>query len=152
MKKLSAGILLALFATFIWNPALADETEFDNLLSYGNNLPGWKFGRGLTNVLLGPHELFATMTNSAIAGSYDGAYRAGFHGSIAGSLNGYIAGSGLGLKRMVKRMTMGCLEMLTFWRPEYGPTTKHPYGTRSMVFGHQDYFDQDPFWYNGPSR
>jgi hypothetical protein len=152
MNKFSIMLLVTILALCVGCLAFANETDFDDLQKFNRNLPGWKFARGMTNILTGPHELFAHMTNNAINGAYNGAYGGGFHGYIAGSVNGYLAGTGAGLYHMVKRMSLGCLDILTFWKPEYGPTTDQPFGTRSRAFENQDYFDKIPFWYIGPSR
>ena len=81
------------------------------------------------------------MTNEALNGSYAGAYNEGMYGSVAGVLNGYIAGFSIGVVKGVKRMTTGAVEVLTFWKPEYGPTIDPTYGTRCKAFGDTDYFD-----------
>jgi hypothetical protein len=49
-------------------------------------------------------------------------------------------------------MTTGAVEMLTFWKPEYGPTIDPTYGTRCKAWGEGDYFSPEPFWYTGPWR
>jgi putative exosortase-associated protein (TIGR04073 family) len=132
--------------------AHAFETDFDDIRRYDGNLMWWKFGRGFTNAAAGPYELFTNMANQAVKGAYVGAYDGGLQGYLAGSTNGYIAGFFYGLYRGVQRTTLGVLEMLTFWKPEYGPTLDPVYGTRNDTFGSQDYFNPDPFWYNGPTR
>lgn len=66
-------------------------------------------------------------------------------------MNGYIAGFSIGVVKGVKRMTTGAVEVLTFWKPEYGPTIDPTYGTRCKAFGDTDYFDPEPFWYRGPT-
>ncbi|MDQ1240528.1 MAG: hypothetical protein QG577_2714 [Thermodesulfobacteriota bacterium] len=132
--------------------ALAGEVEFDHLGRVDVCLPSWKFSRGLNNVLGGPHELVTYMTNYAIQGSYNGAYENGFYGYVSGATTGYVAGIFPGLYHMVKRMSSGCLEILTFWRPEYGPVTGPTYGVRGLASGSTDYFNKDPFWYVGPTR
>jgi putative exosortase-associated protein (TIGR04073 family) len=128
------------------------ETDFDDLRQFDRNLPGWKFGRGVSNVLFAPNELWTNMVNSAINGNYNGAYDTGLLGSWAGALNGYVAGIFPGTARMLQRATTGVIEMLTFWKPEYGPTMDPEYGTRCKAFGPQDYFNPNPFWYWGPPR
>lgn len=144
-------IFIALVGASSW--ALAgDETSFDDLQKFDRSLPAWKFGRGIVNILCGPHELFASMTNNAINGAYYGAYQGSFPGYVAGSINGFIGGAGPGLVKMVRRMSTGCLEVLTFWKCEYGPTLDPIYGTPSKVFGAEDFFDKEPFWYGGPAR
>lgn len=152
MKNFSATVLLTILVVGIGSWAFSDETHFDDLRKFDRSLPAWKFGRGVVNILSGPHELFASMTNNAISGAYNGAYGGGFHGYIAGSLNGFIGGTGPGLVKMLRRMSTGCLEVLTFWRCEYGPTVDPPYGTISRAFPNLDYFDKEPFWYSGPAR
>jgi len=151
MKKLSTiAIVFLVLATAA--SSFAYETDFDDLRRFDRNLPGWKFGRGVVNILSGPSELFASMTNNAIEGNYYGAYDEGIHGAAAGALNGAIAGIFPGVSNMVRRMTTGVLEVLTFWKPEYGPTIDPTWGTRCRAWGDQDYFDPNPFWYTGPSR
>jgi putative exosortase-associated protein (TIGR04073 family) len=152
MKSLltvTAALILVL-AIACWS--LASETEFDDLNRFDRGLRGWKFGRGVVNILSGPHELVTQMTNEAIKGSYSGAYDSGLHGYLAGAANGYIAGFGRGVYFAVKRMSVGALEVLTFWKPEYGPTMDPEWGTRNLAFGARDYFDPDPFWYTGSER
>jgi len=152
MKSLLKTTVAAILVLVMTGWAFAYETDFDDLHRYTQNLPGWKLGRGITNILSGPHELFAAMTNDAIKGAYWGAYDGGFQGYIAGSTNGFIAGSLSGTFKALKRMTLGGLEILTFWKPEYGPTMDPEYGTRCRAFTDNDYFDPDPFWYTGPPR
>ncbi|MFH0824161.1 MAG: hypothetical protein V2B18_15525 [Pseudomonadota bacterium] len=152
MKKIATLTLALTMAIGLAGWSAAQETDFDDLYAFDRSLPGWKFGRGVVNLLSGPYELLTNMTNEAIKGAYKGAYSEGLHGYVAGSTNGMIAGMGSGLYYGMKRMTTGALEILTFWKPEYGPTMDPEYGTRARAFGHQDYFDPDPFWYNGPAR
>ncbi len=129
------------------------ETDFDDLNRFDQSLPAWKFGRGVVNLLSLPHELFANMTNESIKGAYNGAYDGALPGYLAGSANGVIAGTGIGLYKGVKRMTVGAIEMLTFWKPEFGPTMEPTWGTRCQAFsGPDDYYSLDPWWYNGPDR
>lgn len=152
MKRflISALVTVLVVGTACWS--LAYETDFDDLQAFDRSLPAWKLGRGLVNIISGPHEFCAHVSNAAIDGAYNGAYESGFYGHIAGSLNGFIAGSVTGLVAAVKRTTLGALEVATFWKPEYGPTLDPEYGTRCRAFGDQDYFDPDPFWYTGPPR
>ena len=150
MKKtliFTIALVLALGAAY---HALAYETDFDDIQEFDRSLPFWKFGRGVTNVLSGPHELLTHMTNNSIKGAYKGAYDGGFHGYLAGATNGLIAGTFTGLIAGFRRMTTGALEILTFWKPEYGPTMDPEYGTRNLAFGSQDYFNPQPFWYDKP--
>jgi len=152
MKKLliikTALILALAMASF----SAAFETDFDDLHKFDRSLPAWKFGRGVTNILTAPYEFWVNMSNEAIAGSYEGAYDGGLEGSLAGGLNGFIAGTFSGTWKGLRRMTTGALEMLTFWKPEYGPTVEPEWGTRNMAFGSMDYFQPDPYWYWGPAR
>ncbi|MBI4966135.1 MAG: hypothetical protein HY913_22840 [Desulfomonile tiedjei] len=152
MKRIvTLAMALALTAAMgSW--CLAYETDFDDLRRFDRNLPGWKLGRGIVNILGAPNELFSNITNGAIDGMYWGAYDEGFQGAVGGSLNGMIAGTFPGLSKMVRRMTTGALEVLTFWKPEYGPTVDPTYGTRCRAFPTSDYFDPDPYWYWGPPR
>lgn len=152
MKKYRAVAYAVIAVMGIGSWALADETAFDDLQKFDKSLPAWKFGRGIVNILSGPHELFANMTNNAINGAYYGSYQGSFPGYVAGSLNGFIGGAGPGLVKMARRMSTGALEVLTFWKCEYGPTLDPTYGTNSRAFGSEDYFDKEPFWYNGPAR
>jgi len=140
----------AILVVVIGGTACAFETDFDDLKEFDRSLPAWKFGRGVVNILSGPHELFTHMTNAAIDGGYYGAYDGGLQGYIAGSTNGLIAGSWTGTVAMAKRMTRGLLEIVTFWKPEYGPTLEPEYGTRCQADPY--YFDPNPFWYVGPDR
>jgi hypothetical protein len=132
--------------------SFAYETDFDDLQNFDRNLPGWKLGRGVVNILSAPHEFLANITNNAIKGAYKGSYYDGLQGYFAGSLNGFIAGIGPGVYCGLRRMTTGALEILTFWKPEYGPTIDPEYGTHNQAFGAQDYYNPDNFWYNGPPR
>jgi hypothetical protein len=150
MKRLSTLILAGLLILSLGGATLAYETDFDDLHRFDRNLPTWKLGRGVTNMCSLPHEVFSNMANEAINGNMVGAYGEGMFGSFAGALNGYIAGFGIGMIKGVKRMTTGVVEVLTFWKPEYGPTIDPTYGTRCKAFGDQDYFDSAPFWYTGP--
>ncbi|MGB9616040.1 MAG: hypothetical protein ACP5M0_12835 [Desulfomonilaceae bacterium] len=128
------------------------ETEFDQLMPADRPLPYGKLGRGATDVLGGPHELFAYMTNYAILGSYNGAYTDGFYGSVSGAVAGYVSGFFPGVYHMVKRMSAGCLDMLTFWRPDFRPVSKPTHALRGLGSGPSDYFDKEPYWYMGPER
>lgn len=131
----------------------AYETDFDDLREFDRNLPGWKLGRGVVNIISGPHELITHVTNNAIKGAYHGAYDGGLQGYLAGSVNGMIAGTGKGMLYALRRMTTGALEILTFWKPEYSPTMEPLYGTRNLAFGYRDYRTPGtPFWYGGPER
>lgn len=150
MKRLfaTAATLVLVMGMACWS--FGFETDFDDLRRFDRNLPGWKLGRGVTNILAAPHEFFAHTTNNAINGAYTGAYYDGLQGYLAGSLNGFIAGIGPGIYSGLRRMSLGALEILTFWKPEYGPTMDPTYGTRNRAFGAQDYFNPNSFWYNGP--
>jgi hypothetical protein len=128
----------------------AYETDFDDLNKFDRSLPAWKFGRGVVNVFSAPVEIISNMTNYAIDGSYYGAYDGALQGYIAGATNGMIAGSIAGTVLAAKRATTGILEILTFWKPEYGPTMDPLYGTRNRADGH--FFQKDSFWYIGPPR
>jgi putative exosortase-associated protein (TIGR04073 family) len=154
MRKLliiHTAVLLAL-AMVSLSAAATFETDFDDLHKFDRSLPAWKFGRGLTNFFTGPYEFLANTTNEAIAGSYEGAYDGGLQGSFAGGFNGFIAGAFSGTWKGLRRMTTGVMEMITFWKPEYGPTIEPEWGTRNRAFGSMDYFDPDPYWYWGPAR
>jgi putative exosortase-associated protein (TIGR04073 family) len=133
-----------------WSPAF--ETDFDDLRRFDNNLPGWKLGRGIVNMFGLPHEMVTHVTNNAIKGAYAGSYEGGFFGYLAGSANGIIAGFFPGVYYGVRRMTTGAVEVLTFWRPEYGPTIDPQYGSRNLAFTERDYFNENPYWYTGPPR
>lgn len=149
MKQIFTAAITFSLIMVIGCCAFAYETDFDDLGRFDRNLPAWKFGRGVTNMMSGPYELLTHMTNNAIKGAYHGSYDGGFKGNISGALNGFIAGTGTGLLYGLRRMTVGALEMLTFWKPEYGPTMDPTYGTRNLAWGRQDYFDPDqPYWYN----
>ena len=115
-------------------------------------MPFWKLGRGVVNLLSLPHELLTNMANESIKGGRQGAYEGAWPGYMAGSFNGALAGIAIGIKKGFQRMTRGGLEIITFWKPEYGPTLDPTWGTRSMQFGQQDFFDPEPFWDYGPSR
>ena len=150
MKQLRVAVLAVILVMGTGYVALAFETDFDDLRRYDRSLPAWKLGRGVVNLLSAPVDLIAEMTNSAIDGSYYGAYDGGLQGYLAGSTNGIIAGSITGTFKAAKRATTGLLEMFTFWKPEYGPTVEPLYGTRNRADGH--FFDKDPFWYIGPEQ
>jgi hypothetical protein len=150
MKKPLIAAVILIMLTAHW--AVAWETDFDDLRKFDRSLPMWKLGRGFTNLIGFPQELMANMVNSAIDGQYNGAYSEGFWGSMMGAVNGYIAGAARGTYLGLKRTTVGALEILTFWKPEYGPTMDPEYGTRNRAFGDQDYFDPNPYWYGGPPR
>lgn len=150
MMKIARLALAVLLLAAIGGTACAFETDFDDLRHFDRSLPAWKFGRGVVNVLSGPYEFFVNVTNAAIDGGYYGAYDGALHGFIAGSTNGVIAGSWTGAVAAGRRMTRGLLEMVTFWKPEYGPTLDPEYGTRCLA--DSDYFDPNPFWYAGPPR
>ncbi len=132
--------------------SIAYETDFDDLRRFDRNLPTWKLGRGVTNLLSLPQEVIANMTNNAINGSYNGSYEEGLWGSVAGATNGYVAGFFPGVIKGLRRMTTGVVEILTFWKPEYGPTIDPQYGTRCKAFGQEDFYNPHPFWYWGPDR
>jgi putative exosortase-associated protein (TIGR04073 family) len=130
--------------------ALAYESDFDDLYEFNRGLPGWKLGRGVTNILSAPYEVFVNMTNNAIDGATKGAYYDGLQGYLMGSLNGFIAGVGPGVWNGFRRMTTGALEILTFWKPEYGPTIDPEYGTHNRSFPAFDYYNTNNFWYVRP--
>jgi hypothetical protein len=150
MRKLVTTAMAAVLVLGLSCWCFGYETDFDDLQAFDRNLPGWKFGRGVVNILSAPHEFFAHTTNNAIKGAYNGSYNDGLHGYLAGSLNGFIAGIGPGLYWGFRRITTGALEILTFWKPEYGPTIDPQYGTHNRAFGEQDYYNPNNFWYNGP--
>ena len=152
MKAFATAAITVALVVGIGCGSFAYETDFDDLERFDRNLRGWKIGRGFVNILLGPYELFTNMTNNAIKGAYYGAYDGSLPGYVAGATNGYIAGIGPGMYKGLRRMTTGALEILTFWKPEYGPTVDPQWGTRDLTWPEQDYFDPDPFWYNGPER
>jgi putative exosortase-associated protein (TIGR04073 family) len=150
MKKFVILATAAILVVSISCLSFAYETDFDDLHRFDRNLPAWKLGRGIVNVLGAPQELLACMTNNAIDGERWGAYDEGMFGSLAGALNGHLAGIFPGVTRMLKRAGTGLLEIATFWKPEYGPTMEPTYGTRCYAWGYQDYFSAHPFWYMGP--
>lgn len=152
MRRFAILALTTLLLVSLAGWSCAQETDFDDLRRHDRNLPGWKLGRGLTNLVSGPHELLTNMINGAIKGAYWGSYSEGVHGYLAGSANGIVGGFFPGVKKAMRRTTLGALEILTFWKPEYGPTMDPEYGTRGKQWGMQDYFDPDPWWYNGPAR
>lgn len=152
MRKLLAPALITVMLLGMASWGLAYETEFNDLHRFDRSLPGWKLGRGVNNVIAAPMELFTHMTNAAIKGSYEGAYDNSMQGYLGGATAGYISGFVTGIPAVARRATTGLLEILTFWKPEYGPTIDPEYGTRQQIFGKQDFFDPDPFWYNGPVR
>jgi hypothetical protein len=152
MKKSCFATVVVILLVSMVSWAIAFETDFDDLRAYDRSLPGWKLGRGLGNIISGPQEIFANATNGAIEGQYAGAYSEGLNGAMFGAANGFVAGFGVGVCKALRRTTLGFLEVLTFWKPEYGPTMDPQYGTRCKAWGTQDYFDPDPFWYWGPER
>ena len=153
MNKTILAALTMLLTLMMVSGSFGYETDFDDLNRFDCSLPPWKFGRGVVNLLSMPHEVFTNMTNEAIKGAYVGAQDGALPGYIAGTTNGMIAGTAIGFYKGLKRMTTGALEMLTFWKPEYGPTMEPLYGTRNRSFaGADDYFSRDPWWYNGPDR
>ncbi len=152
MKKPLYALLAALLVACLSTSCLAFETDFDDLRRFDRNLPAWKFGRGVANILSFPYEVASNMVNNAIEGDYYGAYDQGLHGSIAGSINGYVAGFFPGIVKGARRLTTGMVEIATFWKPEYGPTIDPTYGTRCKAWGQHDYFNPEPFWYSGPDR
>ncbi len=150
MKNLSLALLAAILLMGTVCPSFAYETDFDDLRRFDRTLPAWKFGRGVVNVLSAPYEMIATVTNASADGAAYGAYDGGLQGYLAGSTNGFIAGSIDGSYRAAKRLTTGLLEILTFWKPEYGPTLDPVYGTRNRADG--SFFESEPFWYIGPAQ
>jgi hypothetical protein len=152
MSKTLAALIGLILVVGIGSSSWAFETDFDDLQRFDRNLPGWKFGRGIVNMISAPDELFTAMTNNAIKGAYYGAYDGGVKGYLGGSTNGMIAGIFPGTTRMLRRFTLGVLEILTFWKPEYGPTMDPQWGTRCLAWPAVDYFNPDPFWYNSVER
>lgn len=150
MKKFFTTAMAAILVLGIGCWSFAYETDFDDLHQLDRNLPTWKFGRGIVNMLSFPHEVLANATNGAIQGAQTGSYYDGLYGYMAGSLNGFIAGTGAGVMKGLRRVTTGALEVLTFWKPEYGPTVDPLYGTHNQAFTYRDYYNPDNFWYNGP--
>ncbi|MGC8660387.1 MAG: hypothetical protein ACP5U1_15080, partial [Desulfomonilaceae bacterium] len=57
----------------------------------------WKMGRGITNIVFSPCQLFSVMTDLATKGAYEGSYGSGFRGYVSGAIQGYLAGSVVGL-------------------------------------------------------
>ncbi len=153
MNKITFAALTMLLTLVMVGGSFGYETDFDDLNRFDYSLPPWKFGRGVVNFLSLPHEVFANMTNEAIKGAYFGAYDGALPGYIAGTANGMIAGAAVGFAKGWKRMATGIMEMVTFWKPEYGPTMEPTYGTRCKAYaGPDDYFSEHPWWYNGPDR
>ncbi len=152
MKAAWKAVITLVLCLSLVGLAQAFETDFDDIERFDRSLPAWKFGRGIVNILSGPREFCTHMSNNAIKGAYVGAYDGSLQGYIAGATNGYIAGFFPGLYYGLRRMTVGALEVITFWKPEYGPTLDPHYGTRVDAMGYQDFFDPDPYWYNGPAR
>lgn len=150
MRKFMTLTLAIVLVLGIGCWAFAYETDFDDLTRFDKDLPWWKFGRGVVNILSFPHELLTNMTNNAIEGARTGAYYDGLYGYMAGSFNGFVAGIVPGMTSGVRRMTTGALEILTFWKPEYGPTIDPLYGTHNKSFGAGDYYNENNFWYYGP--
>lgn len=152
MKKLLALVTALVLILGIGSISLAYESDFDDIHQADRNLAFWKLGRGVMNVFALPHELLTNMTNEAIKGGRQGAYEGAWPGYIAGSFNGAIAGACMGFKKGFERLTRGGLEILTFWKPEYGPTIDPAFGTRAIQFGQQDFFEDEPFWDYGPTN
>jgi putative exosortase-associated protein (TIGR04073 family) len=152
MRALLTAFTALVLVVTIGGWSQAFETDFDDLHHFDRDLPAWKFGRGVVNVLSGPRELLTHITNNSIKGAYEGAYQGSLGGYLAGSTNGAIAGFFPGIYHAARRMTVGVLEILTFWKPEYGPTMDPEWGTRNMAWPEWDYFVPDPYWYNGPPR
>lgn len=149
MKALVTIGLAFVLVVSVAGMACAYETDFDDLYRTDRHLPSWKLGRGVMNLIALPHELFNHMINYSIVGAREGAADGALQGYWAGAINGYISGFFPGLYAGLKRMTTGALEILTFWKPEYGPTIEPIYGSRSKTFGPQDY-GENSFWYFGP--
>jgi hypothetical protein len=153
MNKTLLTALTLLLTLMMLTSSWSFESDFDDLNRFDQSLPAWKFGRGVVNLISLPNELFTNMTNESIKGAYVGAQDGALTGYFAGSANGMIAGTAIGLYKGVKRMTVGAIEMLTFWKPEFGPTMEPLYGTRNASFsGPDDYYSLQPWWYNGPDR
>jgi len=153
MKRTLTAIAVVILTLVITCLSFAYETDFDDLKRFDRSLPAWKLGRGVVNILSGPYELCVNIGNGMIDGAYVGAYDGAFQGYLAGAGNGFIAGTLSGAYLGARRLTVGALEILTFWKPEFGPTIEPLYGTRDKAMaGPQDYFDPDPWWYNGPMR
>ena len=93
MKRflISAVAMVLVAGMGCWS--FAYETDFDDLNAFDRSLPAWKLGRGLVNMVSGPHEIAAHVANATINGGYNGAYESGWWGHIAGSVNGMIAGT-----------------------------------------------------------
>lgn len=152
MRKTGTIVLAVVLVMGMGGLSFAYETDFDDLQRFDRSLRWWKFGRGIVNIVTAPAEIFSNMNNYAINGAYYGAYDGSLQGYVAGATNGFIAGSLVGVKRSLQRATTGALEVLTFWKPEYGPTMEPLYGTRSRLWQEHDYFNPNPFWYIGPPR
>ncbi len=153
MRKAMTASIAVVLVLLITCLSFAFETDFDDLKRFDRSLPSWKLGRGVVNVVSGPYELYANIVDSMINGSYVGAYDGALQGYLAGAGNGFIAGAVNGIYLGVRRTAVGAMEILTFWKPEFGPTIEPLYGTRDKSFaGPQDYFDPDPWWFNGPMR
>lgn len=140
------GLFVLLFATVNdSNASESDEACVSRLES-----SAWKLGRGITNIVSAPYELYACMTNSAIEGAYEGSYIGGFSGYMTGAMGGYLAGSVTGIVAMIRQMNQGLLQTATFWRPGTVLRRLPPTRTPDVDFGPDDYCDPDPFWFNGP--
>jgi hypothetical protein len=152
MKKLVTTAMAAVLVLGVACWCFGYETDFDDLRQFDRSLPCWKLGRGVVNILSAPRELYINMLDNAMKGADNGAYYGGLHGYVMGSLNGFIAGIGPGLACSMKRLTTGALEILTFWKPEYGPTIDPQYGTHNRSFGDRDYYNPNNFWYYDPDQ
>ena len=153
MKRTLTATIAVTLMLVITCLSFAYETDFDDLKRFDRSLPGWKLGRGVVNIISAPYEIYANITDAMLEGAYVGAYDGALQGYLAGSGNGFIAGATTGLYLGVRRLTVGAMEILTFWKPEFGPTIEPLYGTRDKSFGGpQDFFDPDPWWFNGSMK
>ncbi|MDR3605591.1 MAG: hypothetical protein P4L38_13250 [Syntrophaceae bacterium] len=110
----------------------------------------WKLGRGITNILFAPCELYAGMTNSAVEAAYEGSYSGGLPGYISGAVAGYVAGSIIGVRSMLRQINQGLIQTATFWNSESVCRRRPPPRMPDTPFGPDDCLDPDPFWFNGP--
>ncbi len=153
MKRILTATIAVALMLVITCLSFAYETDFDDLKRFDRSLPAWKLGRGVVNIISAPYELWVNVTNSMIDGAYVGAYDGALQGYLAGTGNGFIAGATTGVYLGVRRLTVGAMEILTFWKPEFGPTIEPLYATRDKSFaGPQDYFSPEPWWFNGPMK
>ena len=146
LEFLVVVLIIATYGVVDVSDGLEDDPEPVSRLECS----AWKLGRGITNILFAPYQLYAGMTNSAVEAAYEGSFSGGLPGYISGATAGYVAGSIMGLTSMRRQINQGLIQIATF--SNLKPVCRRLPSARmpDTPFGPDGCFDPDPFWFNGP--